>query len=362
MRINIKFISFISALAAVFSLLFANTGASAAELSVQNKVYCDSADILASTAEELMLKKKNTASAPLGMELDGGIAKNMLSAFNTGLYYMTDAEKMPMIFSEPKTVNVPVLLYHHLTEGTGYGDSVISTDLFEEHMNAIIEAGYTTVSLSELINYVYYGEELPEKTILVTFDDGYLSNYKLAYPILKKNNMKAAIFTIGWAIGKDKYKDGKTPMFEHFGFSEIREMLSSGLIEIQSHTYDCHQSSEFEKNEFVRESVLPFPYEDAESYTEFLENDFYSFDTALFNSTGTHTYALAYPHGDYSEESEEILKNLGVKITFSTKYDTPNIITQGMPDTLRALKRFTIAQNISADELVPMIQAVYGNE
>lgn len=91
------------------------------------------------------------------------------------------------------------------------------------------------------------GEALPEKPVVITFDDGYQSNYEYAYPILKKYGMKATIFVIGSSVGKDEYKDTGLPMLPHFGVSEAREMENSGLISIQSHTYDLHQNGECEK-------------------------------------------------------------------------------------------------------------------
>ena len=66
---------------------------------------------------------------------------------------------------------------------------------------------YTGVSFDELQAYVLRGEPLPEKPVVITFDDGYRSNYTLAYPILQKYSMKATIFAVGVSFGTDHYKD-----------------------------------------------------------------------------------------------------------------------------------------------------------
>lgn len=296
---------------------------------------------------------------PIGLTVDKGFIKNICIGFNSGLHKISQLETLPMSFGNPLSAEVPVLLYHHITTDQGYGDNVMSTAMFEKHLKAIDEAGYNTVSAKEMIDFVFYGKALPEKPILISFDDGYHSNYELAYPLLKKHNMKAIIFAIGWAIGEDEYKNTGKSIIPHFGFDEINEMTSSGLIEVQSHTYDMHQSYEHENAQNIRESVLKLENEDTASYLASLENDYKTFDMILFNNAGFRNYAIAYPHGEYSEESEEILKRLGCYISFSTEFSQKNILTQGELDSLRVLNRFTISESIFPEQLIQMIESIY---
>ena len=138
-----------------------------------------------------------------------------------------------------KTVSrdVPVLMWHNLAEESS-GDMTISVDTFRAQIEALHEAGFKTVSLQQLYDYVHFGTELPEKPIVLTFDDGYFSNYEYAFPILQEYDMQATIFAIGVSVGKDTYKDTDHAMTPHFGVDEAREMVASGLISVQSHTYD----------------------------------------------------------------------------------------------------------------------------
>ena len=77
--------------------------------------------------------------------------------------------------------------------------------------------------------------------------------------------MKATIFAIGVSIGKDTYKDTDHAMTPHFGAAEMQEMVDSGLISIQSHTYDMHQWPPFEDgNDRVRETLAQLPGESDE--------------------------------------------------------------------------------------------------
>ena len=77
--------------------------------------------------------------------------------------------------------------------------------------------------------------------MIVTFDDGYSSFYELAFPILKELSIQATVFPIGVSVGKDTYKDTGISIIPHFNWQQAQEMASSGLVSIQSHSYDMHQ-------------------------------------------------------------------------------------------------------------------------
>ena len=151
---------------------------------------------------------------------------------------MAQAEPLPL---EEYTAQVPVLMYHHISE-EGNDSTELSPEAFEAQIAALAEAGYTAVFPEDLAAYVREGKELPEKPIVITFDDGYLSNYEYAYPILKKYGMVATIFVIGSTVGDtEHYKDTDYPITPHFSCEQAKEMVDSGVISIQSHTYDMHQ-------------------------------------------------------------------------------------------------------------------------
>lgn len=135
---------------------------------------------------------------------------------------------------------VPVLIYHSISKkSTDY--TIVSEKEFIKQLNAIKFAGYNTVTIEDLINYVEKGTELPKNPICITFDDGYLDNYEIAFPILKRYNMKATIFIVGSSVGcNGTYKDTEYKSMPHFTYEQAQEMIDSGLISIQSHTYDMH--------------------------------------------------------------------------------------------------------------------------
>ena len=139
------------------------------------------------------------------------------------------------IYRHPKAVRepLPVLMYHHLVEdGQDCNDMTVTPSKRRSDLETILALGYTPVLPRELAA----GGPLPEKPILITFDDGYRSNYKLLYPILQKYNVKACISII--VLMPDLPAD-------NFCFwSELQEMTDSGLVEIGSHSYRLHNLGE----------------------------------------------------------------------------------------------------------------------
>lgn len=252
------------------------------------------------------------------------------------------------------STQVPILMYHHLSEDVTNSE-MVSPEQFEAQIRALSEAGYTGVSFDELQAYVLRGEPLPEKPVVITFDDGYRSNYTLAYPILQKYGMKATIFAVGVSFGTDHYKDTDYAITPHFGAAEAAEMTASGLISIQSHTYDMHQWPPYETSSAVRENILPLPGESEEAYVQALTEDFTRSRALLEDATGRPVDVLAYPAGQYSTLAQVTLQSLGVHVTLSTNPGV-NTVVKGLPQTLYAMLRFGITEDVTPEALLNMIQ------
>ncbi len=248
---------------------------------------------------------------------------------------------------------VPVLMYHHLANDVS-GSAVITPERFEEQIAALKRAGYNAIKLSELVAYVENGTELPEKPIVITFDDGYRSNYELAFPILKKYSMPAAINMIGVTAGADTYKETGTPIIPHFTYEEAQEMIESGIVEIQSHSYDMHNSQELDKD--YRQGVYRKKDESEGEYIEAFKNDFLRSRREIEENTDSIVTAFAYPNGFYTTLSEVLLSQMGVKITMTVE-EGMNTVIKGLPQSLRAMKRYRISEDISGDEIVEMLDA-----
>ncbi len=254
-----------------------------------------------------------------------------------------------------ETVQIPVLMYHHLTS-SGNNSTIITPAHFERQLQLIQREGYTAVSLQDLVDFVYNGGTLPKKPVLLTFDDGYESVYLEAFPLLKKYQMKAASFLIGVSVGsKTHYKNTNYPIIPHYDWDQARDMQNSGLVTIQSHTYDMHQYAPDETgNEEVRENALPLKYESKKAYRAAFLADFTKSASDIQQQLGISLFAFAYPGGKYTATTQKILKEQGVKVTFTTDVGV-NYVTRNKPATLQLMKRFNVTDAVDDQTLLSFL-------
>ena len=142
-----------------------------------------------------------------------------------------------------------ILLYHHLTEGIPEEfENSTSLKKFERDMQRMLEAGYQPISLDEMYEKLSAGEPLPERSVVITFDDGYESNYTLAYPVLKRHKIPATIFMNNDLAGKISVNG-----LPHFSWEQAKEMEASGLVTVQSHGYTHHDFTSIPIEQLARE-------------------------------------------------------------------------------------------------------------
>lgn len=262
--------------------------------------------------------------------------------FNTSLQKQTE-------------VTVPVLMFHHLSD-TVENPWALTPDTFERDLRLLQEQQYKPISMKQLVDFVYQGKALPGKPVCITFDDGYESNYTIAYPLLKKYHMKATIFAIGSYFGRTTYKNTNQSIHPHFSYAQAVEMMHSGLIDVQSHTYDMHQSAQFEQRHPVRENILPLATESNRQYQQDLYADSQAYQKEYRKHTGKTLYVLAYPKGAYTPYTEQIVHKLGYAITFTTNSKKVNRVVQKDPTSLYALGRLSVSEAVTKEELLKYLQ------
>ncbi len=277
---------------------------------------------------------------------------SVMLSFVTGVPHVSELPTPEPISQE---VYVPTLMYHHITNDFSNG-ATITPELFEEHIKTIIDNGYTPVLFDDMINFVHKKySKLPEKAVCITFDDGYLSNYEYAYPLLQKYNLKANISIIGHAIGKDKYKSTNYPITPHFTIEQAKEMQDSGIFQIENHTYDMHQETTFESGEYIRENATKLANESDENYIQALKNDFNMMKNIFNSHLQKDTLVFTYPHGKCTELSEKTLKELGVLMTITTQNGN-NLLQKGNPESLYKIKRYNICNEVSPEQLLQYLE------
>lgn len=246
------------------------------------------------------------------------------------------------------TADVPILMYHHLSEET------ISEATLDEHLAALDRAGYTAVTMADLRAYVERGTDLPDKPVVITFDDGYRSNVEIGLPLLEKYQMKATIYVIGCSVGKDTYKDTGEAMTPHFTAEQAGEMDRGGLVTIGSHGYDIHEV-EGRDPAPIRHGVLQREDESEADYVAFLQEDCARFNQVMEPVLGRKADILAYPYGQCSPLSEILLAREGIYATVTT-IPGGNTLVKGLPQTLRAMNRYDVEYfNPTGEELLALL-------
>lgn len=265
-------------------------------------------------------------------------------------YYILGHDSLPVQAEmDENSVMVPILMYHGITENEKrIGKFVISKDMFKKDLEYIQSEGYQTVTIDDIIRFVKNGEMLPERPVVITFDDGYYNNYCYAYPLLQEYGMKAVISPIGKYTDIYSENQDKNPEYAHITWEEIKEMMASGLIEIQNHSYDLHH------NTGGRTGAKQKSGESQAAYGKFLENDLMIFQEKMTKNTGYTPTTFTYPYGGISEASFEILDKLGFQATLSCE-EKPNIISAGKVECLQKLNRYLRSDKISAEDILKKV-------
>ena len=175
------------------------------------------------------------------------------------------------------TYVVPIFMYHFILDD--YGDNLdvenfLKPSTLEEQLKYITENGYQTIFTSELDKLYKY-----EKPVALTFDDVFVYFYNNAYPLFKKYTQKATLYII------TDYINGENYLTE----DQIKEMASSGYIEIESHT----------KNHLDLTTLS-----DEEQKEQLLKSK-----ERLEKLTGRELTTICYPYGKYDDTSLQIVKD-----------------------------------------------------
>ncbi len=139
------------------------------------------------------------------------------------------------------TNGMPVLMYHKIGDyppGSGLKKLWVTTSDFRKQLEYLRDNGYTAIDFRDWRDAEKGIKPLPAKPVMITFDDGYMNNYDLAFPLLKEFGMKGCIFLVYETMEKHNgWHDPKSePWLKMLTWAQIKEMQDSGFIEFGSHT------------------------------------------------------------------------------------------------------------------------------
>lgn len=238
---------------------------------------------------------------------------------------------------------LPVVMYHQLTKNEKRsGRYVLTLEQFEKDLQFLKSKGYKSVTVKQLLDYSQGEGDIPEKAIMITFDDGNETLYEYALPLLEKYGFTAVGFVVGALADYYTEIDDHNLNYSYLNWLQIKEMSDGDVIEIQSHSFDLH------KNTGNRSGIKKKKDETIDNYREFLCSDVSKMKTAMVNNTGKEPVAFAFPFGSFSSESTPILKECGFKMTLTCE-EKVNIIKKAEPESLFGLGRYNRPEGISSE-------------
>ena len=287
-------------------------------------------------------------------------------------YYLSYSIKNDLIKTQyvkddnsKKAKSVPVLVYHGVVSKPDSKDKYnITPETFADQMVSLKKAGYETISMKQFFEFQENKIQLPEKSFLLTFDDGRKDSYYPTDPILKALDFKATIFVIANKVNnKEKFFLNK---------NELTKMKNSQTWEIQPHTYDGHELIQIDKEGrqgyFYSNKKWLSNQNRLESDSEYktrISEDFAKSKSVLKNELSVESFAFAYPYSDYGQDAtnykdaKNIIINESLKlfpVTFR-QYRDGSGYSFNYPSGEYPFKRIDAVSYKNGDGLVKKIQA-----
>lgn len=199
------------------------------------------------------------------------------------------------VTTSKNTIHLPILMYHYVRIVTDPKDKLgidlsVPPDMFDQQMKLLVDKGFTTITLDDFVNSWKTSTPLPQKSIILTFDDGYDDFYTAAFPILKKYNIKATTYVVTGFLDKLHYLTK----------SQLKELSQSPLITIASHT---------------------LTHADLKTLTgKKLHDEIFESKAWLENFTGHTIDHFAYPFGRYLDATIQETKKAGYLTATTTHF------------------------------------------
>lgn len=272
------------------------------------------------------------------------IVAMIVAAF--GFIQFTSKEAVPSSTeSATDTVCVPIIMYHNILKSNSRSSKFIVTEnQFEEDLKYLKEKGYNTVVMEDLVAYVYDNKPLPEKPIVLSFDDGYYNNYVYAYPLLKEYGFKGVLSVIGYYTDLYTENGEKNENYSHVTWDDIKEMSTSGVIELQNHSYNLHSTDKGRNGSKKKKG------ESVEEYKKVLTEDLKKLQTNFEEKMNKAPSTYTYPFGSVSEASYDIIKEMGFKCSLSCESGINNVSKD--ENCLYMMKRCIRTPSVSVEKIL----------
>jgi len=231
---------------------------------------------------------------------------------------------------------VPILCYH----GVGKADAdpyMVTKETLNNHFAYLREHGYHPISLQQYIAFARDGAALPDKPVMITFDDGYISFYKDVFPLLKQYNYPAMLSIVGFWMEYPPPEVGVV-----VNWNQLREMEASGLVTIASHSYKSHYfqrvNPQGDRGYVLADRAYGASgYETEENFQQRVADDLRQAQQQFERELGHKAAALVWPYGAYNAAGIAIAQKMGFQAAFTLGAGRNEAGLQGLWQARRAL-------------------------
>ena len=234
-----------------------------------------------------------------------------------------------------QTAQVIIFCYHRLVDKIRYPGTEITPAAFEAEMKGLKDKGITVISMQDLLAWKRGEKNIPPRCAVVTFDDGWKSQYEVAWPIMKKYGYPFTLF-----IYTEGVRGGTLGGGEAITWEQLADLRDNG-VDIQAHTA-THQDLREGHNVMVVEPGGKRTKKKltGADYEKWVQNEVVGCKELLEQRLGIKVNCFAVPFGNYNEHVKELARNAGYEAMF-TVYGQPITFTSPMD----SIGRYAIEAN-----------------
>src|SRR5216110_234596 len=233
-----------------------------------------------------------------------------------------------------QTAQVIIFCYHRLVDKIRYPGTEITPAAFEAQMKELKDRGITVISMQDLLAWKRGEKNIPPRSAVVTFDDGWKSQYEVAWPIMKKYGYPFTMF-----IYTEGVRGGSLGGGEAITWEQLADMRDNG-VDIEAHTATHQDLREGHNITLITGGKRSRTKLTGPQYEEWMRNEVVGSKQLLEQRLGIKVNCFAVPFGNYNEHVKEIARNAGYEAMF-TVYGQPITFTSAMD----SIGRYAIEAN-----------------